>query len=471
MKRGALGSLVFGLFLAFRAAALAYEPCASGQIAVGQGVGAQPQCQPPATVRGPSALNIDENTTHGDSAYVILATDRVVSTSAALTSPRTWTLPAASAVNAGQELTVTDLFGGVTSTNTLTVARAGSDTIAGATSIALNAPFAGVVLVSDGSSKWSVKHLLMPIALVSHKFLTAFSATTGFSAAQPVQADISDLPMNATNGGSGNNNASPASGRYLKGNGTGFVTSSGSASGTGACGSHTWASTLNSDAAPSCTQPTYTDLTAQPHLNDLQTATGNYAMGTTKLTGLAAGTASGDSTRFEQTVQKSGTQTGNQLVTFSNPTTTEETLFSYSLSGGALGTDGHLSCDFYGDFVNNTGGNQTLSLAFYLGTAKLTATSTAAGTSATGRPWYAHADIFTTGAQNTDSADLWFSYGAANLTGGTGVGFNNGALSGYSQMGIDTSSSQTVKLTGTMSVGTATSAEEIYGGSCRLTPP
>ncbi len=50
------------------------------------------------------------------------------------------------------------------------------------------------------------------------------------------------------------------SGRYFKGDGTNWNTSSGSASGTGACGASTWASTLNSDAAPTCTQPNYTDI-------------------------------------------------------------------------------------------------------------------------------------------------------------------------------------------------------------------
>lgn len=42
------------------------------------------------------------------------------------------------------------------------------------------------------------------------------------------------------------------SGRYLKGDGTNFVQSSGSASGTGVCASNTVVKTLNSDAAPTC---------------------------------------------------------------------------------------------------------------------------------------------------------------------------------------------------------------------------
>jgi hypothetical protein len=73
--------------------------------------------------------------------------------------------------------------------------------------------------------------------------------TTGFLVA-PV--------VNATNGFKVN--GAGTSGRFLKGDGTKFVISSGSASGTGACGTHQWASALNSDAAPTCTQPAFSDI-------------------------------------------------------------------------------------------------------------------------------------------------------------------------------------------------------------------
>jgi hypothetical protein len=63
-------------------------------------------------------------------------------------------------------------------------------------------------------------------------------------------------------GGTGLNNTA-TSGRYLKGNGTNFATSSGSASGTGACSGSNWVNTLNSDAAPTCSQPASTDLSDQ----------------------------------------------------------------------------------------------------------------------------------------------------------------------------------------------------------------
>jgi hypothetical protein len=112
----------------------------------------------PAGARGSSGLNIDQLTSHGDSSYAILATDRVVGTSATLSASRTWTLPAANTVNGGQSLLVADFASGVSSTFTLSVARSGSDTINGATSaIVLNAANAACLFVSDGTSKWTAQ--------------------------------------------------------------------------------------------------------------------------------------------------------------------------------------------------------------------------------------------------------------------------------------------------------------------------
>lgn len=93
----------------------------------------------------------------GDTAYSMLSTDRYVYTTAALTAPRTWILPAASSLPAGMTITIIDAAGGVTSTNTLSVARNGSDTINGlAGTILLNNAGAWTTLKSDGISNWGV---------------------------------------------------------------------------------------------------------------------------------------------------------------------------------------------------------------------------------------------------------------------------------------------------------------------------
>lgn len=102
------------------------------------------------------AINVRSRTLRGDANYTILSADRDVVLTAALTAPRTWTLPAASAVPAGTAISVSDEAGGISSTNTLTLQRAGSDTIDGASSWVLTSAFAGTRLVSDGSARWTV---------------------------------------------------------------------------------------------------------------------------------------------------------------------------------------------------------------------------------------------------------------------------------------------------------------------------
>jgi hypothetical protein len=99
-------------------------------------------------------------TAKGDAAYTITPGDRTVVTNAALTASRTWTLPAANAFKPGEPLVIADENNGITSTNTLVVSRAGADTIVaqGTTinSITLSSAGDGVVLISDGASKWLI---------------------------------------------------------------------------------------------------------------------------------------------------------------------------------------------------------------------------------------------------------------------------------------------------------------------------
>lgn len=92
-----------------------------------------------------------------DADLTIVANDELICTSAALTAARTWTLPAANAVQPGKTFKLRDVLGTVTSTNTITVTRAGSDTIDGATSIVLRNAYGGLDVVSDGVSKWTVE--------------------------------------------------------------------------------------------------------------------------------------------------------------------------------------------------------------------------------------------------------------------------------------------------------------------------
>jgi hypothetical protein len=134
-------------------------------------------------------------TTHGNSAYSILSTDHYVVTSAALTAPRVWTLPAASAVSAGYLIVVQDEFGGVTSTNTIAITPAGSDTINGAnnaSSSTIAVAYGGYLLASDGTSKWSVvaNTIQQAYSCAATKFATSLSAAGVTTCTQPAFTDI-----------------------------------------------------------------------------------------------------------------------------------------------------------------------------------------------------------------------------------------------------------------------------------------
>ncbi len=85
---------------------------------------------------------------------VVSSSTRKLAQIGTMSASRTVTLPAASAVAAGTELIVADLSGSVTSTNTIVIARAGSDTVNGATSVTIGAAYGWRRFVSDGSSKW-----------------------------------------------------------------------------------------------------------------------------------------------------------------------------------------------------------------------------------------------------------------------------------------------------------------------------
>ncbi len=98
--------------------------------------------------------NNDRMTTFNNAAYQVLVTDRTVAQIGTLSASRTVTLPAASAVHAGKEVIVIDASGTVTATNTIVIARAGSDTIDGGSSSTITSAYGTRRLISDGSSKW-----------------------------------------------------------------------------------------------------------------------------------------------------------------------------------------------------------------------------------------------------------------------------------------------------------------------------
>jgi len=112
-----------------------------------------------ATARAFAGLNIDSLCSNvscpGDANYTILSTDRGIYHTA-LTVARTDTLPPANSVNPNQELHILDFAGVASGTKTITLQRAGSDTINGVTSVvAINAQYGAGIFWSDGVSRWT----------------------------------------------------------------------------------------------------------------------------------------------------------------------------------------------------------------------------------------------------------------------------------------------------------------------------
>jgi hypothetical protein len=104
----------------------------------------------------PTCVQIS-GTGHGDSNYVILPTDRYVYTNVNLTAPRTWTLPAANSLTAGTTIWIQDAQNTVGTTNTLTISRAGADTInISSTTLVITGQGGGITFTTDGVSNWGV---------------------------------------------------------------------------------------------------------------------------------------------------------------------------------------------------------------------------------------------------------------------------------------------------------------------------
>lgn len=97
----------------------------------------------------------DKLATFSDANYSVQSTDKLVLQIGTLTAPRTLSLPAANSVPAGHEIVIGDASGSVTLTNTITIQRAGTDTINGQTSTIIASPYGARSLSSDGVSKWT----------------------------------------------------------------------------------------------------------------------------------------------------------------------------------------------------------------------------------------------------------------------------------------------------------------------------
>lgn len=105
----------------------------------------------------------------------------------ALTAPRTRTLPPASQVPAGIPLVFVDPSGFITSTNTATIGRAGSDTINGGTSLVINKSNQVAIFYSDSISAWTASVTSVSSSSIAATKLPLKGDNAGGAIAEAVQ--------------------------------------------------------------------------------------------------------------------------------------------------------------------------------------------------------------------------------------------------------------------------------------------
>ena len=101
-----------------------------------------------------TGLRAETRSTFSNANHTYPATTRFLAQVGTMSAARVVTLPAANAVPVGAELIVADQSGTVTTTNTITVQRAGSDTINGGTSVVIGQAYGWRRFVSDGVAAW-----------------------------------------------------------------------------------------------------------------------------------------------------------------------------------------------------------------------------------------------------------------------------------------------------------------------------
>jgi hypothetical protein len=144
---------------------------------------------------GSSALTSDDRVAYGNTNSVIAGAARVAALTAALTAPRTWTLPAANAAGAPPYILIVDEAGGISATNTLTLAAGGGDTINGAATLVLTVPRSVVVLTRNGATRWTALQ-----AAGAPNAAALPSSPVGALTANNVQAALEELDADLTAG-------------------------------------------------------------------------------------------------------------------------------------------------------------------------------------------------------------------------------------------------------------------------------
>jgi hypothetical protein len=154
-----------------------------------------------ATSKGATVSQLWPASPVGNANYTIQNTDVLVYTSVAFTGPHTWNLPSAAAYGAGRVLRIADTLGTLTGVNSLTIQRAGTDTIAvGLTNYVLAQAGQSLLLVTDGVSHWSI--VAVGISAIGNSFQAiTFSAAGNVNSTQgALSTQITTVTVNAGSG-------------------------------------------------------------------------------------------------------------------------------------------------------------------------------------------------------------------------------------------------------------------------------
>lgn len=134
------------------------------------------------------------STTSTSTNYTINSTDPyAVINYSSWSGNRILTLPAANTVTAGRFYFIKDLTGNANiSTNTIAVTPSGADTIDGAASYTIRLSYGAILVISDGTSKWSIFAFTKPDTLQGTNVLISASADISMAASDDVTIEAAD---------------------------------------------------------------------------------------------------------------------------------------------------------------------------------------------------------------------------------------------------------------------------------------
>ncbi len=127
-------------------------------------------------------------------------------------------------------------------------------------------------------------------------------------------------------------------------------------------------------------------------------------------------------------------------------TTTETAVYSYSVPGGTLGANGHLRLTMIGDYLNNSGGSQTLTIRVKYGATTLFAIwNEAIASNASRKPNHLVVDLIAANATNAQRA--FARYAQRQAASGTDGSNSSLRESGNTSVAVDSTTAQTLQVT------------------------